>query len=103
MFLFIAEEHLAAFHDHAASVFTCMREFPFPISFLFEVRNDSGTADGKVCLEQGMGDTALRFLGCPAIEFFGSLVPGDHSTCGIAHENSIAREINEFGLQTNVL
>src|SRR5438874_10910911 len=101
--LFITDQHLAAFHDHTASVPSCMREFPFPLPFVFEVRIDVGAAARKACLEQAMGDAALRLLHCPAIELLGSPVPGDHTTDGITDENRIVREINQFGLQANLL
>ena len=101
--LLITDQHLAAFHDHTAPVASCMREFPFPLPLVFEVCIDVGAAARKACLEQAMGDAALRLLGCPAIELLGPLVPGDHTTDGITDENRIVREINQFGLQANLL
>ena len=94
----IADQHLAAFDDHEAAIATGMRQFSFPASIPFEMRIDFGKAGGKTRLEQTMGETTERLLRRPAVEFLRALIPEDHTTHGIADEDRVVREIDEFSV-----
>ena len=46
--------------------------------------------------------TTERLLGRPAVEFLRALIPEDHTAHGIADENRVVGQVDEFGLQAEV-
>src|SRR5436309_4590431 len=103
MSVLIAHPSPAAFDEHDAAIPAGLHELAFPLACALELCLDGGEADGEARLEQTMADAALRLLGCPAVEFLSSPIPEEHPAHGVADEDSIMRQIDELGLQANLL
>src|SRR5213080_2896182 len=68
----IAYQSLAALDENGGTILAGMDEFSLPMSILVEVHIDISTTNGKVGVEQAMGDAAVCFC---AVQPYSSSAP----------------------------
>lgn len=95
----IAYQHPPAVDQHHPAIGPGMRQLPFPGALPFELRLNRRATYRESCLEETMGKPPQRFTRLPAIEFFSAGIPDQDAVGGVAHQDGVVRQVDEFGLQ----